>query len=258
MSVENKVTIITGGAQGIGLACGERFARDGAKVVLADINTEKGEAAAETIRADGGDATFIGCDVGDKGQVTSLVEKTVERHGRLDVMISNAAILHIADILDLEEEDYDRVLRVNLKGFFLTGQAAARQMVAQGDGGSIINMSSIQAVITLPNILTYSICKGGVKSLTISMSLALADKGIRVNAIGPGSIATDMVKQLMVDDAAKKKLMSRTPLGRLGEPSEVASVAAFLASDESSYVTGETIYVDGGRLGLNYTVPVPD
>lgn len=258
MSVENKVTIITGGAQGIGFACGQRFAGDGAKVVLADINVEKGEAAAEAIRADGGDATFVGCDVGDKAQVVSLVEKTVARHGRLDVMISNAAILHIADILDLEEQDYDRVVRVNLKGFFLTGQAAARQMVAQGSGGSIINMSSIQAVITLPNILTYSICKGGVKSLTVSMALALADKGVRVNAIGPGSIATDMVKQLMVDDAARRKLLSRTPLGRLGEPAEVASVAAFLASDEASYITGETIYVDGGRLGLNYTVPVPD
>jgi len=257
MSIENKVTIITGAAQGIGLACGERFAREGARVVLADINAEKGEAAAESVRSAGGDAIFVGCDVGDKAQVVSLVEKAVERYGRLDVMISNAAILHIAGILDLEEEDYDRVVRVNLKGFFLTGQAAARQMVAQGGGGSIINMSSIQAVITLPNILTYSICKGGVKSLTVSMALALADKGIRVNAIGPGSIATDMVKQLMVDDAARDKLLSRTPLGRLGRPSEVASVAVFLASDESSYVTGETIYVDGGRLGLNYTVPVP-
>ncbi len=258
MSVENKVLVVTGGAQGIGFACGQRFARDGAHVVLADIDTEKGETAAEAIRSDGGDATFIPCDVGDKAQVQSLVEKTVEQHGRLDVMISNAAILHIADILDLEEEDFDRVVRVNLKGFFLTGQAAARQMVAQGGGGSIINMSSIQAVITLPNILTYSICKGGVKQLTVSMALALADKGIRVNAIGPGSIATDMVKQLMVDDAARRKLLSRTPLGRLGEPSEIASVAVFLASDEASYITGETIYVDGGRLGLNYTVPVAD
>ncbi|MEE9267020.1 MAG: SDR family oxidoreductase [Gammaproteobacteria bacterium] len=256
MSIESKVTIITGAAQGIGFACGQRFAQEGARVVLADINTEKGEAAAESIRSAGGEAIFVGCDVGDKAQVVSLIEKAIERYGRLDVMISNAAVLHIAGILDLEEEDYDRVVRVNLKGFFLTGQAAARQMVAQGGGGSIINMSSIQAVITLPNILTYSICKGGVKSLTVSMALALADKGIRVNAIGPGSIATDMVKQLMVDDAARDKLLSRTPLGRLGDPSEVASVAVFLASDESSYVTGETIYVDGGRLGLNYTVPV--
>lgn len=258
MSIENKVTIITGGAQGIGFACGQRFARDGARVVLADINEKGGEVAADSIRDAGGDAMFFACDVGDKAQVNALVAKTIEKHGRLDVMISNAAILHIADILDLEEEDYDRVVRVNLKGFFLTGQAAARQMVEQGEGGAIINMSSIQAVITLPNILTYSICKGGVKSLTVSMALALADKGIRVNAIGPGSIATDMVKQLMVDDAARNRLLSRTPIGRLGEPSEIASVAAFLASDESSYITGETIYVDGGRMGLNYTVPVPD
>lgn len=258
MSVENKVAIITGGAQGIGFACGQRFARDGARVVLADIDVEKGEAAAEALRADGGDATFVACDVGDKAAVAALVGKTVERHGRLDVMISNAAILHIADILDLEEADFDRVIRVNLKGFFLTGQAAARQMVAQGEGGTIINMSSIQAIITLPNILTYSICKGGVKQLTVSMALALADKGIRVNAIGPGSIATEMVKKLMVDDEARRKLLSRTPLGRLGDPAEVASVAAFLASDDASYITGETIYVDGGRLGLNYTVPVRD
>jgi NAD(P)-dependent dehydrogenase (short-subunit alcohol dehydrogenase family) len=258
MTIENKVTIITGAAQGIGLACGQRFVADGARVVLADINADKGEAAAEAIRSDGGDAIFVSCDVGDKSQVTALVETAVKRHGRLDVMIANAAVLHIADILDLEEEDYDRVLRTNLKGFFLTGQAAARQMVSQGGGGSIINMSSIQAVITLPNILTYSICKGGVNSLTTSMSLALADKGIRVNGIGPGSIATDMVKQLMVDEAARKKIMSRTPLGRLGDPSEVAAVAAFLASDDASYITGETIYVDGGRLGLNYTVPVAD
>jgi len=258
MSVESKVTIITGGAQGIGFACGQRFAAEGARVVLADINADLGEAAAEALRGDGADAMFILCDVGDKTQVTSLIEKTVERYGRLDVMIANAAILHIADILDLEEEDYDRVLRVNLKGFFLTGQAAARQMVAQGGGGTIINMSSIQAIITLPNILTYSICKGGVKQLTVSMALALADKGIRVNAIGPGSIATEMVKKLMVDDEARRKLLSRTPLGRLGDPSEVAAVAAFLASDDASYITGETIYVDGGRLGLNYTVPVPD
>jgi len=258
MTLENKVTIITGAAQGIGLACGQRFANDGARVVLADINADKGEAAAQAIRSAGGDAIFVSCDVGDKSQVVALVETAVERHGRLDVMIANAAVLHIADILDLEEEDYDRVLRTNLKGFFLTGQAAARQMVTQDGGGSIINMSSIQAIITLPNILTYSICKGGVNSLTTSMALALADKGVRVNGIGPGSIATDMVKQLMVDDAARKKLLSRTPLGRLGDPSEIAAVAAFLASDEASYVTGETIYVDGGRLGLNYTVPVAD
>ena len=246
MSVENKVTIITGGAQGIGLACGERFASDGARVVLADINDEKGEAAAEAIRADGGDAIFVHCDVGDKAEVESLVKQTVDRHGRLDVMISNAAILHIADILDLEEEDYDRVVRVNLKGFFLSGQAAARQMVAQGGGGSIINMSSIQAVITLPNILTYSICKGGVKSLTVSMALALADKGVRVNAISAGAIKTLAAAGIggfrkMLGYAEKA-----SPLRRTVTIEEVGNTAAFLCSDLASGITGETTFVDAG------------
>ena len=256
MRLENKVAIVTGAAQGIGLACASRFAGEGAKVMLADVNAEKGEEAAASLSASGGDAEFVTCDVGDKAQVDALVAATADRFGGLDVMVSNAAILHTGDILELEEADFDRVLRVNLKGFFLTGQAAARQMVEQGRGGAIINMSSVQAVITNPNLLSYAVCKGGVKQLTVAMALALADKNIRVNAIGPGSIATDMVKQLMVDDAVRKTILSRTPMGRLGEPEEIAAIAAFLASDDASYVTGQTIVADGGRLGLNYTVPV--
>ena len=255
MNLKEKVTIITGAAQGIGLACAKRFIEEGAKVLLADINAEKGEASAQNLRNMGGDAHFIACDVGDKTKVDALIAGALSRYGRLDVMISNAAILHIADILELEETEFDRVLRVNLKGYFLSGQAAAKQMVKQGSG-TIINMSSIQAKITNPNLLSYAVCKGGVKQLTIAMALALADKGVRVNAIGPGSIATDMVKTLTVDEAARQMIMSRTPMGRLGEPAEIASVAAFLASDEASYITGETINVDGGRLGLNYTVPI--
>lgn len=257
MDLKDKVTIVTGAAQGIGFACAERFTKEGASVFLADVNVEKGEAAAEKLRSEGGDARFVVCDVGDKAQVDALIGEAISRYGRLDVMISNAAILHVASILEIEEEDFDRVLRVNLKGFFLTGQAAARQMEKQRSG-VIINMSSIQAVITNPNLLSYSVCKGGVKQLTVSMALALSDKGVRVNAIAPGSIATNMVKTLTVDEAARRMIMSRTPMGRLGEPEEIASVAAFLASDQASYITGETINVDGGRLGLNYTVPVVD
>ena len=257
MNLKDKITIVTGAAQGIGFACAERFAKDGAQVFLADINEEKGEISAQAIRDAGGEAHFIACDVGEKSQVDALVDGVVSRHGRLDVMISNAAILHVADILELKEDDFDRVLRINLKGFFLSGQAAARQMAQQGSG-AIINMSSIQAEITNPNLLSYAMCKGGVKQLTVAMALALADKGVRVNAIGPGSIATDMVKTLTVDDAVRRTIMSRTPMGRLGEPSEIAAVAAFLASDEASYITGETINTDGGRMGLNYTVPVAD
>jgi len=256
MQLKDKVAIVTGAAQGIGLACATRFIREGAKVVIADVNVEKGEAAAALLTEAGGDAMFIACDVGDKARVDAMVEATVARYAGLDIMISNAAILHTADIIELEEADFDRVVRINLKGFFLTGQAAARQMVKQGRGGAIINMSSIQAVVTNPNLLSYAVCKGGVKQLTVSMALALADKNIRVNAIGPGSISTDMVKQLMVDDAVKKTILSRTPMGRLGAPEEIAAIALFLASDESSYITGETINADGGRLGLNYTVPV--
>jgi glucose 1-dehydrogenase len=258
MRLLDKVCVITGAAQGIGEACARRFAAEGAKLVIGDINADGVAQVAQSIRDDGGDCLAVTCDVSDKVQVEALIAAAVKAHGRLDVALANAAQLHISDILDTEEADYDRILAVNLKGYFLTNQAAARQLVAQGSGGSIINMSSIQAVITLPNILTYAICKGGVKSLTVSSSLALADKGVRVNAIAPGSIATDMVKQLMVDEAARVKIMSRTPMGRLGEPSEVASVAVFLASDESGYITGETITIDGGRLGLNYTCPVPD
>ncbi len=150
------------------------------------------------------------------------------------------------------------MLRVNLKGVFLTGQAAARQMVAQGTGGTIVNMSSVNAVMAIPTITPYVVAKGGVNQLTKVMALALADKGIRVNAIGPGSILTDVFKQVVNDEAAVNTILSRTPLGRVGEPEEVAKVAVFLASEDSSYITGQTIYPDGGRLALNYTVPVKE
>jgi NAD(P)-dependent dehydrogenase (short-subunit alcohol dehydrogenase family) len=249
---------VTGGARGIGQAIGARFAQEGAKVVLSDVLGEAGETAADAIRSNGGEATFVPCDAGDRAQVDALVRKTVDRYGRVDCAVANAAIVVSKDFLELTEEDFDEVLRVNLKGPFLLGQLAARQMVSQGEGGTIINMSSVNGVLAIPHIAPYVVAKGGLGQLTKVEALALAPHGIRVNAIGPGSIGTDMVRRVNQDPEKWRALMSRTPMGRLGEPDEVAKVAVFLASDDSSYLTGQTIYPDGGRLALNYTVPVSD
>jgi glucose 1-dehydrogenase len=257
MQLKDKVAVVTGAAQGIGFAIAERFVKEGAKVVLSDIETGKGKEAADRLELAGGETTFVACDVGDAGQVTALVDATVKEYGRLDIMVSNAGTIHTAEFLDLEEENFDKVIRTNLKGAFLTGQAAARQMVKQGSGGgAIINLSSVNAILAIPNQGPYNVSKGGINQLTHVMALALAPHDIRVNAIGPGTIATEMAQVVMQDEAARKKIMSRTPMGRLGEPAEVASIAVFLASAESSYVTGQVIYCDGGRLPLNYTVPV--
>lgn len=258
MRLQGKVAVITGAARGIGLALARRFANEGARVVLSDVLEEEGERAAEDIQGEGGEAIFVPCDVGDKAQVEALIERAVAAYGRLDCAVANAAIVVAKDFLELEEGDFDKVIRVNLKGAFLFGQAAARQMVAQGEGGSIINMSSINAVVAIPQIAPYVAAKGGLNQLTKVEALALADKGIRANAIGPGSIATEMVRQVNNDPEKWRALMSRTPMGRLGEPDEIAKVAVFLASDDSSYVTGQCIYADGGRLALNYTVPVKE
>ena len=255
-----KVAIVTGAARGIGLAIAKRFCADGAQVVLADVDAAAGVEAALQL---GGSsvARFIACDVGDRVAVERLVTATVEAFGEIDILVNNAAILAGGDFLDLAEADFDRVLRVNLKGAFLCGQTVAKRMVARvkagGPAGTVINLSSVNAVFALANQVPYSISKGGISQLTKVMALSLAPYGIRVNAIGPGSIMTDILKGITTDQAAKNRLLSRTPLGRVADPDEIASIAAFLASKDASYITGETIYADGGRLALNYTVPVP-
>ena len=255
MRLEGKVAVVTGAARGIGAACARRFAAEGAAVVIGDILEEQGEATAQSIREAGGTAAFVAGDTGDGPQARALIEETVSRHGRIDVLVNNAGIFTIADFLDVTEEDFDRVLRVNLRGYFLVGQAAARVMADAGSG-SIINMSSVNAVMAIESIAAYVVSKGGVNQLTSVMALALAPKGIRVNAIGPGTILTEMAGAMMTDEAARRRILSRTPMGRVGQPEEVAGIAVFLASDDSSYVTGQVIYADGGRMRLNYTMPV--
>ena len=246
-----RVCVVTGAAQGIGAACVQRFARENAVVVISDVNDAEGEKLAKEVSG-----LYIHCDVGDKAQVVSLVKQVMEKYGRIDVLVNNAGIFKVADFLDIAEEDFDAVLRVNIKGAFLMGQAVAREMARQGSG-SIINMSSVNSVLAIPNLASYNVSKGGINQLTRVMALSLADKGVRVNAVAPGTIATELAATAVLNsEEAKARVMSRTPMKRLGTPEEVADAVAWLASDASSYVTADIVTIDGGRMALNYTVAV--
>jgi NAD(P)-dependent dehydrogenase (short-subunit alcohol dehydrogenase family) len=248
-SLQNKVTIITGGAQGIGEACARRFAHESARVVIADVDDARGTALAKELQA-----MYVHCDVGDKVDVDAMVQRVLAKHGRIDVLVNNAGIFKAAPFLEVTEEDFDDVIRINLKGAFLVAQAVAREMVQTG-GGSVVNMSSVNAVMAIPSIASYNMSKGGINQLTRAMALALADQGVRVNAVAPGTIATELAaKAVLTSEEAKARILSRTPLRRLGTPDEIADVVAYLASDASSYLTGEIITADGGRSALNYTV----
>lgn len=255
MRLKDKVAIVTGAARGIGRATAERLIEEGAKILICDIDeAQLMRTAAELGGEDRVLAQLV--DVVNKGHVEQLVEKAVQHFGRLDIMVNNAGIAPIVDFLDVTEEMLSRVLDVNLKGAFYGTQAAGRQMIKQGDGGVIINMSSINSGLANPNVAPYAISKGGMNQVTSTAAVAFAPHGIRVVGVGPGTIMTDMVAGAFMNSAGHHAILSRTPLGRYGQASEIAAVVAFLASDDASYITGETVYVDGGRRVLNYVVPV--
>ena len=258
MLLEDKVSIITGAAGGIGYACAKRFLQEGARVVLADLDQKKGEQALETLNADSR-AIFVSCDVSRSEAVERLVQTAVDKFGRLDNVVANAGIVHSCDPLELTEQDLDRVLSVNLKGVVFLGQFAAKVMLNQepdqnGERGTIINMSSVNGVMTIPEISAYCMSKGAMNQWTKAFAIRLASHGVRVNGVGPGSINTEMFQAVAESPEKLARVMSRTPMDRAGEPDEIAKATAFLASHYSSYMTGQTIYPDGGRLGLNYTV----
>ncbi|WP_431204910.1 SDR family NAD(P)-dependent oxidoreductase [Bradyrhizobium betae] len=258
MKLSGKVAAITGAARGIGKACAKRFLDDGVKVVISDVDADGLAATAAELGRPDALRTVVG-NVAKRADVDQLVATAVKEFGRIDIMVNNAGVARNRDILEISEEEFDEIIGINLKGAFFGVQAAARQMIAQGSGGVIINMSSVNALLAIPALATYAMSKGGMKQLTSVAAVALAPHDIRVVAVGPGTILTDMVaSSIYTSEDARKTVMSRTPAGRGGEPSEVASVVAFLASDDASYITGQTIYPDGGRLVLNYTVPVKD
>jgi NAD(P)-dependent dehydrogenase (short-subunit alcohol dehydrogenase family) len=261
LQLHNKTVLVTGTAGGIGLACVQRFLEEGARVVATDVNVGAGSTALAELVANNPvwaeRATFIAADMRQEQSIQEMVEKAVAGFGPIHVLVNNAAVTHRADFLDMSLEDFDRVIATNLRGPFVLGQAIARQLVEQGDGGAIVNVGSVNAQLALPDNAAYVASKGGLLQLTRSMAIALAAQGIRVNMVAPGSIDTPLQRagQSRSPDL-RRRVLSRTPLGRLGDPVEVADAIIYMASPRASYITGECLFVDGGRMPLNFTVPV--
>ena len=248
--LKNKVVVITGARRGMGKADALLFAQKGAKVVVSDISQEDCQKVVDEIEKKGGEALAVKCDVSKKEEVDNLFEKTIEKFGRVDVLVNNAGIAEFKPFLEMTEQEWDRTLDINLKGYFLCAQAAAKEMAKQ-KSGVIVNIASVamgQVGVGFLNIVHYCASKGGIAAMTEAMALELAPYNIRVNAIAPGMIETPMLDPIKQDPKAMEGILARVPLGRMGKPEEIADLVVFLASDKSSYITGSIIIIDGGWL----------
>jgi len=243
-----KVALVVGAGGGIGGAGAEALAREGASVFCSDLDGAAVDATAARIRAAGARAVASALDVRDRAAVDAAVAAVVREFSRLDIVLESAGISHRLNFLDVDAETWDRIIAVNLTGMFQVGQAAARQMVKQGSGGSIINVTSQLAEVARPERSAYVASKGGARSLTQAMAVDLAVHGIRVNAIAPGPTLTGLTRASYADPEARRATEAVIPLGRLGQPDDLAGAMLFLASDESRWVTGSTVTVDGGYV----------
>lgn len=239
MNLVNKVAIVTGAASGIGLAIANMFVAEGARVVYSDINNGN-------LKLDKQKAIFIKCNVANQRAVRELILKTTKYFGGLDIMVNNAGIGSLGGILDASAQTWEKTIAVNLSGVFYGVQAAAKAMKEKSVKGNIINMSSILGTVGLQNAVSYCAAKGGVVQLTRAAALDLAPYGIRVNAIAPGFIETNMTKEVLTDKNFSNMIKINTPLGYVGQPEDIARAALYLAGDQSSYVTGQILHVDGG------------
>ena len=249
MKLKDKVAIVAGGTKGIGLGIALEFVHEGAKVVIGGTTDSTGLAGVEALKAAGGEALFVNCDVSRLDHLDRIIEKTVEHFGRLDIYVANAGIndSEKTHFLDITPEQYSRIMDVNLKGMFFGGQKAARQMVRQGNGGVIINMSSVNAHLALDAQVVYTTSKGGVQQLTKVQAVALAPHNIKVNAMAPGPIETELMRRVGSDKQLMDTILSRTPMGRVGTTTECGRLAVFLACEDSDFIFGQSIYIDGGR-----------
>jgi glucose 1-dehydrogenase len=246
--LQDRSAVVTGAARGIGRAIVERLIAEGANVLMCDIDAATLEQSAQELAQ-----PYARIDVAQVAEVARMIEIAISHFGALDILVNNAGITHDADLLTLQEQDFDRVMAVNLKSMLFATQAAARHMIPR-KRGAIVNVSSVAAVLAHPMQIPYVISKAAVKQATNVTAIGLAPHNIRVNAVGPGTIESEMSRHVLAGDAVQEMVRSRTPLGRFGKPDEIAATVAFLASDDASYITGQTVYVEGGRLGLNYTM----
>lgn len=243
--LKNKVAIVTGAGSGIGRAIALDFSKEGAKVVIADYNEESAKETVEMIKQNNGEAIVSKTDVSQSDQVKNMIKSAVQTFGGLDILVNNAGIVTMSDVVSTSEEDWQKNIDVDLKGVFLGVKAAVPEMEKRGKG-KIINMASIAGLVGFQGITAYCAAKGGVVSMTREMALDLAPKKINVNAIAPGVIKTNMTVDILEDPKQAETMLAQTPLGRFGEPEDIAHLAVYLASDESDFMTGQTIAIDGG------------